>query len=213
MKIYSKFVPFIFAGLLAVVFLVSVFLFAFSENWERRVLFFPHVKSTKVTGEERFLPDMGSENANVLLLVNEIVSGPYKYGNLPVIPVGTKVISAMMRDGILYVNFSDGIFQIDKLVLISPRQMLQAFADSIIYNFPGVKKVFVFIEGRPVSDYSELNRRHFYTYLKDFIITDLTRFGPEVARLRHNPMLEYCAGLKSNDNFADGIGFSADILE
>ncbi len=213
MKIYSKFVSFIFAGLLVVIFLASVFLFAFSENWVRRVLFFPHVKSTKVIGEERFLPDMGSENANVLLLVNEIVSGPYKYGNLPVIPVGTKVISAMLHDDILYVNFSAGIFNIDKLVLISPRQMLQAFADSILYNFPGVKKVFVFVEGRPVSDYSEMNRRHFYAYLKDFIITDLTKLGPEVSRLRHNPLLEYCAELKSNENFVNGIGFSADIIE
>jgi hypothetical protein len=212
-KIYSKFVSLIFTGLLLIIFLVSVFLFAFSENWVRRVLFFPHVKSTKVAGEERFLPDMGSENANVLLLVNEIVSGPYKYGNLPAIPVGTKVLSAMLHDNILYVNFSNGIFQIDKLVLISPRQMLQAFADSILYNFPGVKKVYVFVEGLPVSNYSEANRLHFYTYLKDFIITDLANFGKEVSRLRGNPLLEYCAGLKSNDNFENGIGFSAEILE
>jgi hypothetical protein len=212
-KIYSKFVPIIFMGLLGVVFLVSLFFFVFSENWVRRVLFFPHVGRTKVVGEERFLPDLGSEEANVMLLVNEIVSGPYKYENLPVIPVDTKIKSAILHDHILYVNFSNGIFKINKLVLISPRQILQAFADSVLYNFPDVKKVVVFIEGHQVSNYSEANRLHFYKYLKDFIIIDITDLGRYVAALKNNPLLEYCAGLKSNTDFENGIVFSADIIE
>ena len=141
------------------------------------------------------------------------MAGPYKYGNLPVIPETTKLKSAIIHNDILYVNFSKEIFNIDKLVLISPKDMLQTFANSVLYNFPSVRKVFVFIEGSPVSDYSEINKLHFYKYLKNFIITDLDQLGEQVARLRTNPLLEYCAGLSAYDNFKDGITFSVEIIE
>ena len=166
MKVHVKFLPYIFGGLFVVILLTSIFLYAFSENWIKRVLFFPHVNSTKVIGEERFLPDLGKQKDNILLLVDEIMAGPYKYGNLPVIPETTKLKSAIIHNDILYVNFSKEIFNIDKLVLITPKDMLQTFANSVLYNFPSVRKVFVFIEGSPVSDYSEINKLHFYKYLK-----------------------------------------------
>ncbi|MBN1799157.1 MAG: GerMN domain-containing protein [Spirochaetales bacterium] len=213
MKVYVKFLPYLFGGLFISVLLASIFLFAFSENWAKRVLFFPHVNSTKIIGEARFLPDLGNQKDNVMLLVDEIMAGPYKYGNLPVIPETTKLKSAIIDNDILYVNFSKEVFKIDKLVLITPKDMLQAFANSVCYNFPGIKKVYFFIEGLPVSDYSEINKLHFYKYLKDFIITDITQLGKQVSRLKDNPILEYCAGLKAHDNFQNGIAFSADIIE
>jgi len=212
-KVYVKFLPYIFGGLFVIVLITSIFLFAFSENWVKRVLFFPHVNSTKVIGEERFLPDLGNEKDNLLLLVDEILAGPYKYDNLPVIPENTRLKSAIIHNNILYVNFSKEIFNIDKLVLITPKDMLQAFANGVLYNFPGIKKVYIFIEGMPVSDYSELNKRHFYKYLKDFIITDIAQLGEQVARLKSHPLLEYCAGLRAHDNFQDGIRFSVEIIE
>jgi hypothetical protein len=212
-KVYVKFLPYIFGGLFFAILITSIFLFAFSENWIKRILFFPHVNSAKVIGEERFLPDLGNQKENILLLVDEIMAGPYKYGNLPVIPENTKIKSVIIHNDMLYVNFSKDIFNVNKLVLITPKEMLQAFANSVFYNFPNIKKVYVFIEGLPVSNYSELNRLHFYRHLKSFIITDIEQLGVQVARLKSNPLLEYCAGLRAHDNFQDGIAFSAEILE
>ena len=213
MKIYFKLIPYIFGGLFVAVLLVSLFFFAFSEKWVKRTIFFPYVNSTKVTGEERFLPDLGNERENIMLLVDEILAGPYKYGNLPVLPERTRLKSAILHDGILYVNLSKEIFYIDKLVLITPKEMLQAFADSVIYNFPGIQKVFVFVDGMPVADYSALNKAFFYKNLKDFTIGDISRLGEFVARLKNNPLLAYCADLKANSDFRNGITFSAEIIE
>jgi hypothetical protein len=212
-KIYFKFIPHIFGGLFLAVLLVSLFSFALSKEWIRRIIFFPHVNSTKVIGEERFLPDLGNQRENVMLLVDEIVAGPYKYGNLPVIPERTKLKSVILQNGILYVNFSKEIYYIDKLVLITPKEMLQAFTDSVLYNFPEIQKVYIFIEGKPVSDYSELNKVFFYKNLKDFIIEDISKLGECAAKLKNNPILEYCADLKANSHFLNGITFSSEIVE
>lgn len=129
----------------------SIIFFAVTPQWQRRVLFFPEVNTGKFVSEVRYLPSGGSAIGDIRTLLEDILLGPSNFGNEAVLPAATRLQSAMLEKGTLYVGLSEGIFQ-TRTGQFQPRERLQAVADALYFNFPWLEKVYFFIGGRELSD-------------------------------------------------------------
>jgi hypothetical protein len=186
---------------LVLFFIVSLVFFLAIDQWQRRVLFFPEVNSKKFVSEIRYLPEAGRDAGNIRLLLEDILLGPSNYGNALVLPDKTRLLSMMLEDNILYVGFSKGIYQLDS-DLFEPREMLQAVADSVFFNFPGVKKVYFFIEDQnnEGQELSDLPLLHLVDRKMDFakmLIPHLGDLSDTMRFLSANPLTPR-SGLERN---------------
>jgi hypothetical protein len=133
--------------LLAFVFSLGIYLLA-GERFVRRTLFFPGPDSHLLAGEERLLPLRRDREANILLLVEEIVLGPARPDHRRVLPRRTQVISLLLRHGTVYLNFSREALFPEEEVQSSVQERLQAVANTIRFNFPAVRRLQIAIEGQ-----------------------------------------------------------------
>ncbi|RPJ04245.1 MAG: hypothetical protein EHM28_13760 [Spirochaetaceae bacterium] len=136
---------------IGLVFGVSLFLFLISDQWERRVLFFPNLNSLKFEGEVRFMPELGSDIENIRLLLGDLLLVPSNLGNTNAMPISTELDSLMLSQNVLYVGFSAGAFSVENNIF-SPRQMLQGVANTIFYNFNNIQEIRFFINGNELAD-------------------------------------------------------------
>jgi hypothetical protein len=130
---------------------ISLIVFALNPQWVKRVVFFPQANAHAYAAELRYLPESGSAAGDIRSLLEDILLGPSNFGNDPVLPPATRLESAMLEDHILYVGFSRGIFATGK-GNAEPREMLQAVADAVYFNFPWLDRIHFFINGRELSD-------------------------------------------------------------
>ncbi len=136
-------------GALAAALFLSVLLFSLSgeSRSTERVLFFQEYRSADFTGEVRELPKKASKEADIELLVREIILGPIDIHNDPLLPEDADVRSVMLRDKTLYVDFSiDVIFQRQDSVL-SFSEVLDGVRRTITFNFPSVERIVFTIRG------------------------------------------------------------------
>jgi len=214
LKIKQKKIHIVFFTILIVSFLGSIFLYSISKDWIKRVLFFPDLKTHKIVGEVRYLPDMGTERANIELLVNDLFLGPSNYGkNANVMPSKTRLEACIIADGIVLLDFSKEIFILDRHMVLQPKEMLQAVANSILFNFPGIKKIFVSIQGQPLSDYSLRNRQEFHKHISDFIIFNKSDLSKQIQLSKVHPLFKNIMNQSTALDLSHGITYSEKILK
>ncbi|MBN1649011.1 MAG: GerMN domain-containing protein [Spirochaetales bacterium] len=159
----------------AFIFLVSLIIFKLSpDDIKYRVLFFPADETNRLIGETRRLKDRGKLEKDAEILLREILLGPSVLEHNRYIPRGTKLQSVMLRDSVLYVDYS---VQIQQLVLrevignppaaesgkVMPRDMmplglagaLGVVQKTIKFNFPLIRQVVFTINGE-IPAYGEI---------------------------------------------------------
>ena len=132
---------------LLVICLSAVQYFYCKDKLERRVLFFPTVSSARLVGEERLIPLKKGEDA-VRILLAEIILGPVLPNHVRILPKETRVTSLLWRQDSVYVNFSNHILFTGREINYSYAEILHAVGNSILFNFPGVKHLYIFIDGQ-----------------------------------------------------------------
>ena len=147
--------------LLLVICLSAVQYIYFKDKLERRVLFFPTVSSIKLEGEERLIPLKKGEAA-LRILLDEIVLGPVVPNHVRILPKETRITSLLWRKDSVYVNFSNHILFADGEINYSYKEILHAVGNSILFNFPRVKRLYIFIDGQiPRISAGEIEEIHF----------------------------------------------------
>ncbi len=142
------------------VFLLSFALY-FAEKGlvTRRVFFFPDAFTTKLRGEERFVKRENSESLDVKKVIDELLLGPVMPDVLHLFPQGTTLISMILKDRNLYIDFSQELIlnsdavngdSVNKDAIPLERKML-ACINTIRFNFPDMKKIHFFIHGEELS--------------------------------------------------------------
>ena len=122
--------------------------FVFNDLKRRRVLFFPELKSLKLSGEVRYLPKRDDMESEIELLLKELILGPSREDHLMLVSRNVKLLSTIAKKREVFVNFSsDIIFEVTENRL-GLNETFSAIADSIIFNFPSIKRVYFFIEGQ-----------------------------------------------------------------
>ena len=100
----------------AALFLISLIFFLIdADDIKYRVIFFPEDNSDNLTGEVRKLKSRGSLEKDIESLLREILLGPEKLENSRYIPHDARLNSVMLRDRVLYADYSDGIISSDLL--------------------------------------------------------------------------------------------------
>jgi len=141
--------------------LSAVQYFYCKDKLERRVLFFPTVSSARLAGEERLVPLKKGEDA-VRILLAEIILGPVLPNHIRILPKKTRVTSLLWRKDSVYVNFSNHILNTDGEINYSYEEILFAAGNSILFNFPRIKHLYIFIDGQiPRISAVEIEEVHF----------------------------------------------------
>ena len=157
MRFYSRFETrhWILAvgGFLAFMVLLSFLFFLIERGGRiRRVLFFPHIMTGKLVGEERYIHGTGSRQGNVKTLLEEILLGPA--GNsgktTRIFPRRTRLVSVMENQDEILINLSkEVVFQESDLPL-SFDMMIRALMNNLVFNFTGIRHIAIFVNGERV---------------------------------------------------------------
>ena len=125
-----------------------------------RTLFFPLSTrmglpdSASLRGETRSLPNKKNIEEDVQLLVEDLVLGPLLPENAPFLPPATRIESVVYDRGKLYINISRDFVE-ENPEWVSIEDQLQAVANTVLFNFPRIKNLFLFIDGQiPVFEKS-----------------------------------------------------------
>ena len=119
---------------------------------ERRVLFFPELSGTggplRLMGEVRYVPYRADPGADLRVLVEETILGPADHRAHRLLPRAAEVISAHVHGATAYLNLSRHAWFEPTPVPSSGGERLQALADAVHYNFPGLREVRMLVEGQ-----------------------------------------------------------------
>jgi hypothetical protein len=138
-------VGYIFLGTLA----VSLLLFLLLGNGKvNRVLFFPGQSGRRLVAEQRFLPRHRGLEREATELAEGVLLGPTRHDALRLFPRGGSVISVMASGKTLYVDLTPQILVEDPEVPLRGQAALDALGKSLMFNFPRLREVVIFIDGQ-----------------------------------------------------------------
>ncbi|MBT3273506.1 MAG: GerMN domain-containing protein [Spirochaetales bacterium] len=126
----------------------------FITNTERivqRVLYFPDETTSEWSGEARNIIHKRDIEEGVHELLKELILGPMKLRLERTLPQGTGIRSVMLRDGVLYADFSEHLAAGDYEMSIDFDQMLEGVKKTILFNLPKIEDVVMFVGGYPIA--------------------------------------------------------------
>ncbi|MAG13329.1 MAG: hypothetical protein CMN78_01905 [Spirochaetales bacterium] len=138
----------IWTGIFIVLFFGSLgFFFRSADRMDFRVIFFPDESTHEWKGEERKVPHRTVAEDAVHALIKEMILGPTELLLIRALPKDTVVRSVLLRGEVLYVDFSEHLAVSGSSVVIPFDTMLEGVRRTVLYNFPSIEKVVVFISG------------------------------------------------------------------
>ena len=135
-------------GLFFLVLAASLALFELGGHWKRRVLFFPGLEGLKLSGEARFLPPRSRLEERISQLAEEAVLGPMDPMLRRYLPRETSIQSVVVRQGVAYVSVSWHVLKGTPEYHGTTFDALQALADTILYNFHRIRKLYLLVDGQ-----------------------------------------------------------------
>ncbi len=140
------------AAVLLLAFAVALAAHLGTTNRVRRTLFFPRLdgrppaQKVRYVGEDRRVPARHGLEARVAVLVEEILLGPADPRSLALVGAGTRLLSVSAADAAVYVGLSGEL--LNERSIVPPHVQVQVLADTIYYNFPGVRRAYVLVDGQ-----------------------------------------------------------------
>lgn len=142
----------VWSSIFAAAFLFSLIMFlARPGRKDRLVLFFPSETTAEWVGEGRNIPHMRETEDSVHELLKEIALGPTRLRLDTALPKQTRVRSVVLREDTLYVDFSEHVTTDASTLTLPLDQMLEGVKKSVLFNFPDISDVVIFVRGYPVS--------------------------------------------------------------
>ena len=134
--------------LIAVLGIVTVTEFSIL-NLARRTFVFYTVKDGTVIVESRMLKHADTREGDIIRYTEETLLGPVSPGLLPLFPKETKLLSLLLREGVIYANLSLAA-EMAPLEGGAAYDNFRTFCESLLRNFAYIDEVRFFIEGNAV---------------------------------------------------------------
>lgn len=149
--IKNKKTSIILASVLVAAFFFSMIFFLVNRGGKRRVFVFPSVETGSSVVEIRRLPE--THMSEVEYYISEMMLGPQTERCRRIFPAGTKVLSCMLKNKVLYVNLSKEIVNPETENKMLPvKDSIELFKSNILRNFSSISSVEVFVEGNPAYE-------------------------------------------------------------
>ena len=114
-------------------------------------LYFPSAETGGLLAEEREVPFSGDLARQVRYVLEELVKGP-KTDLLGALPPETRILEVFVTArGVAYVDVSKEIQPLPSLGAQGELLCVYALVDSVVSNFPAVKRVQILVEDKPVA--------------------------------------------------------------
>ncbi len=111
----------------------------------RVTLYLPDQGGTALVGRKAEIRKGGLEES-IRQVLTDLIHGPG--GRVGAIPEGTEIMDVKVEEGIAYVDFSKELVEGHPGGSSAEIQTVYSIVNSIVFNFPEVKKVQILIEGR-----------------------------------------------------------------
>lgn len=131
----------------------SLAFYFFKFPGERMIFFFEGARKNGEFQEARFLKKNESQE-KINLYVDELLLGPTNPEYKLIFARGTKALFCFVRDGNLFVNFSDDI-NVHDASASEIKKGIELFRKNILYNFNNIHTIEIFVAGQSVSDFAE----------------------------------------------------------
>jgi hypothetical protein len=190
----------------------SLVVFLLTEQWARRVFFFPEASSRKYAAEVRYLPRTDSEIGDIRSVLMDLLLGPSNFGNAAALPPETKLVSAMLEGKELYVGFSKDILKTGGIPYF-PREMLQGVADTIYFDFPWVENIHFFIGGRELMDDTVAHQTDRTLDLARRLLPTIADASKTLRIAERHPLFDPAAADRNEPLFHDGARWDESILK
>lgn len=124
-----------------------VFLVAGNKRVER-ILYFPRDHGQGFVAESRFVSRHRGLSDNITELVEGVLLGPTRHDAARLFARGASVRAALVRGHTLYLDLTARILEDDPDVPLKGSDALDALDRSILFNFPRVRDIVVYIDGQ-----------------------------------------------------------------
>ena len=142
----------IWAGIFAAAFLISLIIFlARPGRTDQYVLFFPSETTDEWIGEARNIHHTREIEKSIQALLQELALGPITLRLEPALPKGTGVRSVLFRERTVYLDFTAHLAVPETGFQVSFSEMLAGVKKSVLYNFPTVDEVVIYVDGAPTD--------------------------------------------------------------
>jgi len=151
----KRILPVAAGAVLAIILTVSILMYKINDSkWHPYVLFFPQFTNPeKVDGEVRKIRLNDNYETNIENLVRELMLGSADLRYISIIPKDTVINTIMVRDNILYIDFSPALFFSENDHPLTLSERLQLFSRSIIWNFSDLEEIIYTINGEVPVDF------------------------------------------------------------
>lgn len=147
LKLEKKYISYIILSfVLLAVFVGSVVCYSLSKTGKRRAFIFPSADSGKYIVEYRYLPK-NPVQGDINLYVDELLLGSGVERTKLLFTLGTRAEMCFLRNDTLYIDLSKDLLQMGNGV-VSIREGVELLKKNIENNFPKVKQVEVFVDGK-----------------------------------------------------------------
>ena len=141
--------PWVWIGVFLTALVLSLVLYMlFPQGVVERVLFFPDDLQKRITGEPRLVVRRQDREENVEQVLRELLLGPAEIQHKRVLPKNAGYRSVILRDDVLYIDYTDEVLFGVYDVPLSFTAMLDAVRETVRYNFPSVKEMVVTVNGQ-----------------------------------------------------------------
>ena len=143
----KKFIPaFVIVFAVAVLFFLSLFMYQKKGYGKRFVFIFPSVEENQYVLETRYLKENPLKDY-LSYFADELVLGSGLERTKYLFTPGTKILSCLERNKIVYIDLSADIINMGHNV-IQIKDGVELLQKNILKNFPNVQEVRVFVDGK-----------------------------------------------------------------
>ena len=121
------------------------------DRKDRFVLFFPSETTFEWTGEARNIPHKKEVEDSVHELLKELTLGPIRLRLENVLPPDTGLRSVLLREDVLYIDFTEHLAIFNAGMSVSFDTMLEGVKKSVLFNFPAINDIIIFVGGSTVA--------------------------------------------------------------
>lgn len=120
----------------------------FPQGVVERALFFPDDLQKRITGESRLVVRRQGLEQSIEQVLRELLLGPAQIHHKRALPKRAGFRSVILRNDVLYVDFThEVLFGVDDVPL-SFAAMLDTVGKTVRYNFPSVKEMVFTVNGQ-----------------------------------------------------------------